>query len=158
VLTNSTALAIAGIAASVLTSMGYTVSRGIAKSAAIRAAGGALAALLLVSAATGCASASTRETTLKVALVTTDAARDGLLLYDSQRQREIVGRAVSIEDGRARLSEYRDSRVPAVDALTIAYRAIAAAAALSDEPSLAGVRIAVDHAIAAIEALKGSKP
>lgn len=154
-ITNSTVLALAGIAASVLTSMGYMVSRGMVKSAAAKAIVGL--ALVSLVAAPGCG-ASQRESTIRAALITADTARDGFLAYDSAEQRAIVGAAKSLDDGRAKLAEYRDARTQVADAFTITYRAIAAAAALNDERSLASIKVAIDQLLAVIASVKGVSP
>lgn len=158
ILTNNTALAIAGIAASMLTSMGYTVSRTMVKSGAAKAAAAATAALLLVSLSTssGCA-ASQRESTIKAAMVTVDTARDGFIAYDAAEQSAIVSKATSLEDGKAKLAAYRAERAKVADLFTVAYRAIAAAT-LNDDPSVAGLKAALDHVLAAVAAMKGGTP
>lgn len=157
VLTNNVVLAIAGIAASMLGSMGYAVSRTMVKSSAAKALGAAAVLLLGSMAGSGCG-ASQRETTIRAALITADVARDGFVSYDAAKQSAIVNAATSLDDGRAKLAAYRDARAKVADAFTTAYRAIAAAAAVNDAISLSGIKIAIDQMLAVIAAAKGGTP
>lgn len=97
--------------------------------------------------------ASQRESTIKAALVTVDAAREAWLAYDHHAQMEIVARATSLEDGRAKLAAYRANQGKIETAFEVAYRAVAAAATLNDDASLAGMVAAVAAATKAVDAV-----
>lgn len=95
----------------------------------------ALNLLVLVLAFTACG-ASQREKTLKVTLVAINAARDGFLVHDEARQGAIVAKAHDLEDGKTQLAAYRLARVEVVEAFELAYRTLATATFLSDDPSV----------------------
>lgn len=99
--------------------------------------------------------ASQRESTIHVSFVTVDAGKEAYLAYDAHAQDEIVASAVSLEDGKAKLAEYRAKRGRVVKALTVAYMAIATAARLNDDRSLASVVAAISDVIATVRALTG---
>lgn len=102
----------------------------------------------------GCA-AQTRESTIKAALVTVDASKEAYVTYDAHAQDQIVARATSLDDGKAKLAEYRAKRERVVKALTVAYQAIATAAQLNDDHSLAAVAAAIGEVIATVKSLTG---
>lgn len=104
---------------------------------------------------TGCA-ASQRESTIKAAMITVDASKEAYVVYDAHAQTEIVAKATSLDDGKAKLAEYRARREKLVKALTVAYQAIATAAQLNDEPSLAGMQKAIGDVLAILNTLTGS--
>lgn len=108
-------------------------------------------------AAPACAS-STRESTIKAALVAVDASKEAYVAYDAHEQGEIVAAATSLEDGKAKLAAYRGKRAGVVKALTVAYQAIATAAQLNDDPSLAALGAAVNEVIATLRSLTGGAP
>lgn len=110
-------------------------------------------ALVLSLAAAGC-TGSQRADTIKAALVTVDAARDGFLTYDAAAQARIVAAATSADDARARLADYRTQRdAPTGPAglLDTAFHAIAFAAAGNDAKSLADMKAAIAQLAAAIK-------
>lgn len=116
-----------------------------------------LAVLLLGAVAlpsSGCA-ASTRESTIRAALVTVDASKEAYATYDAHAQDEIVAKATSLDDGKAKLTEYRTKRGKAIKAFVVAYQAIATAAQLNDDHSLASVAAAISEVIATVRALTG---
>lgn len=114
-----------------------------------------LAAILsFICLAPACA-ASQRESTIKAALITTDAARDAFIAYDDTAQDKIVTAATSLEQGRAALADYREKRARYVTAFAVAYRAIAVAVTLNDQPSLTGMQAAVAQVLAAVAAVTG---
>lgn len=116
-----------------------------------------LAVLLLgglVALQPGCA-ASQRESTIKAAMVTVDASRSAYLTYDQHAQADIVAKATSLDDGKAKLEAYRMNREKLVKALTVAYQAIATAAQLNDEPSIAGMQKAIGDVLAIAHTLTG---
>ncbi len=109
----------------------------------------AVLALGLAAALAGCG-ASQRQTTIKAALVTVDAARAAFVAYDSGRQSEIVASATSLEEGRAKLAAYRATRSKIETAFATCYRAIAVAAELNDEPSVAAAAASMAAVQAAV--------
>lgn len=122
---------------------------------------GAVALVMLAAIAlgmtVGCA-ASTRQTTIKTALVTVDTTRDAFVAYDVAHQADIVQKAASIDDGKAQLAAYRVTRATVVTVLDSAYHAIAAAAVANDDPSLTGIEAALVQLHAAVAPyLGGSK-
>lgn len=125
---------------------------------ALRSGTAAMLAVLLLGglavSQTGCA-ASARESTIKAALITVDASKEAYVVYDGHAQTEIVAKATSLDDGKAKLEAYRASREKLVKALTVAYQAIAVAAQLNDDPSVAGVQKAVGDVLAILKTLTG---
>ena len=113
-----------------------------------------LAAGLLVT-QSGCAS-SQRESTIKAALVTTDATREAYLAYDASRQLQIVEAATSLDDGRTKLAEHRAKRETVVAAITGVYRAIVLAATLQDSQSLDALKRALEHAVSIVNLATGA--
>lgn len=116
-----------------------------------------LAVLLLggiVATQSGCA-ASTRESTIKAALVTVEASRAAYLTYDQHAQADIVAKATSLDDGKAKLETYRAGREKLVEAMVVAYQAIATAAQLNDDPSIAGMQKAIGDVLGLINVLTG---
>lgn len=83
--------------------------------------------------------ASAREKTVRASLVTTDAARVTFVAYDEHHQHAIVTEAKDEAGGKAALLEWRGKREHAVSTFEVTYRAIAAAAILADDHSLAGL-------------------
>lgn len=112
------------------------------------------ALVAIIIALTSCA-ASQRESTIKAALITVDAARDGFIAYDSSRQAAIVAAATSLEQGKAALVAYRADRAKFETAFSVAYRAIGVAATLNDEQSLASMQTAITQVLAAIAEVTG---
>lgn len=105
--------------------------------------------------ATVSCAASQRESAIKAALVTADATSAAFVAYDSSRQDEIAAAATSLEDGKAKLAEYRGKRAKAEKAFAVAYRAIAVAATLNDDQSIAALQTAVADVVAAVKELTG---
>jgi hypothetical protein len=102
----------------------------------------------------GCAS-SQRTDTLKAALVTVDAARDGFLAYDGPHLLELARSGPDKVTASAAVTAYQLKRAATVDkAFAAAYRSIAIAQTLNDQPSLEGVQSAITQVYAAYEALK----
>jgi hypothetical protein len=129
-LTNSTALQIAGMAAAWLTAQGYTVSRTILKAGA--------AALLFATVANSAACGpSSRTKALQASLTTLNAARAGFVAYDGQHQQDLVAHANARADAEASLAAWRTSQHEVELGFSDAYRLIAAAALANDAPSLA---------------------
>lgn len=103
----------------------------------------------------GACAASTRQDTIRAALVTTDASRDAFLAYDAAHQLDIVAHSTSHDDDLARLGAYRAKRARFETALIVAYRTIAAAATINDQPSLDGVKLAMAQLVLAFNELRG---
>lgn len=79
--------------------------------------------------------ASARQHTISAALVAADASRDAFVAFDAAHQQQLVATAASLDDGRQRLEAYRKQRDPIVQGFAMAYRAIATAAILTDDPT-----------------------
>ena len=129
----STAMRVAGVAAIVLSTLGYQVSRTIVKSAA---------ALVLLFALAHTASAcgpSSREKTIQTTLTATNAASAAFVEYDKLHQADIVTRAANRSDGEAQLGAWRTTQREVLVLFSDAYRTIAAAAVANDDPSLAAM-------------------
>lgn len=106
----------------------------------------------------GACAASTRQDTIRAALVTTDASRNAFIAYDAAHQLDIVAHSTSHEDDLAKLGAYRAKRARFETALTVAYRSIAAAATINDQPSLDGVKLAMAQLVLAFNELRGVPP
>lgn len=150
-LTNNTALAIAGIAASWLTSLGYTVSRTMVKTAAMRVL--PLVILMLAVSQPACA-ANQRENTIRAALVAVDASRDALIAYDAKHQHELAI-AGTPDEARSAVAEYRAKRSKVETAMGAAYRALAVAVVTNDQPSMNGLRAALAVVVEEYASLTG---
>jgi hypothetical protein len=98
--------------------------------------------------------ASARQKALSTALASLNGARDGFTTWDSRYQQEIVASATSIEDGRTKLTTYREKREPILRGFVVAY-SLLAAAALGDSGLLEVQKAAIGLA-AAIQALQRS--
>lgn len=83
--------------------------------------------------------ASQREQTIASVLAATDAARDGFITWDKAHQISIVNGSTSETDAKAKLESYRSSRAKIVEAFEGMYRAIAIAASLNDDTSVANL-------------------
>ena len=113
--------------------------------------------LALVVAAASCGPSS-RETALRSTLVTLDAAGAGLASWDRQHQQQLVDANPTPEARRAAIASYRTEREPALAALEVAYKALAHAAVLSDDPSMSAALAAVVDLKTAIEHLGATWP
>lgn len=71
---------------------------------------------------------SARQTALQTSLTALNAARDGFVQWDKQKQTKIVADAKTLDDGKAALKTYRAKRGPIVEGFTVAYSALALAA------------------------------
>lgn len=93
-----------------------------------------------------------RQDTIHAALVTVDVARDEFALVDDAAQQRIVTVSTSVEEARVRLADYRTQRDkgPAAD-LTVAYRAIAVAAAANDARTLSDMSVSVTALLVALK-------
>lgn len=77
---------------------------------------------------------STRERVLHTTFVSLNAAADGFVLYDRVQQHAINQLAMSLQEGRDKLADYRARRHVVMQAFQAAYRALAAATIVSDDP------------------------
>lgn len=108
--------------------------------------------ILVLLLAVGCAG-SQRTETIRAALVTADAARDGFVRYDAAAQAAIVADATTPAEATTKLATYRADRDKATGPaglLTAAYHAIASAALANDDQSITSMRAAVAQLVAAI--------
>jgi hypothetical protein len=96
---------------------------------------------------------NTRTETLQAAQLSVGAARDSLATYDQIEQDDIISHAVTLEDGKTRLASWRRKRTDLVSAIATAYRAIAIAGPLNDQPSLASALTAAGEVVDAIKAI-----
>jgi hypothetical protein len=101
--------------------------------------------------------ASARERTIAAAFTTTNASRDAFIAFDARHQAEIVKSATSLDDGKAKLANYRAQREPIVQAFAAVYRVIAAAAIAKDATSVADMINAAKLLAAALHELTGGK-
>lgn len=114
-----------------------------------------LAVLFALLAISSCVGQSTRVSTLSAALVTVDASREAFLAYDKSEQEEIVAKATSLEDGKAKIAAYRGKRTTVEKAFVVAYNAIAVASTLSDDQSLASAKAALAQVVLVVGVLTG---
>lgn len=126
----------------------------------------ALAALIAIAAAGlpslgGCA-ANQRETTIKAAMVSVDSARDGFLAYDRAHELSLVAHcdpavdtkeqcAAKVDASNKALAAYQAKRAKIDPLFGAAYRAVAAAELLADDPSLTGMQAAIAQLIDALK-------
>ncbi len=143
----TTAMRIAGVAAAILGVLGYTVSRAV-----VKAAGVLIVVGMLASTQTACTH-NTRTETLQAAQLSVGAARDSLATYDQLEQDQIVLAATSLDGGKAQLVSWRHKRTQLVTAIATAYRAIAIAGQLNDQPSLGAALTAAGEVVDAIKAI-----
>ncbi len=114
-----------------------------------------IALLLVVIALVAGCGASAREKTLRAAVVSVNAARDGFIAFDLNHQRAILAAHTEREKYDAAIAAYRSKREPVVEAFVVAYRAIGVAAVLvDDDASLGAVGEAVSKLLKAIEDFK----
>lgn len=106
--------------------------------------------------------ASQRETTIRAAIVTVDTARDTFLAHDGPHELELARSGPATPEGKAAaasaLAAYQAKRTTVDKALLLAYRAIAVATTLNDQPSLDGIQAAIAQVVAAYNALKAGNP
>ncbi len=159
--TGSAALRIVGAAGMFLTSLGYTVSRTSVKTNALRAIEAATkttTTLLLVCIVLCSCGASVRGKAIDGGLLALNTARETFTTFDALHQQSIVDKATSLEDGKAQLASYRAQRVAVVEAFEVAYRALAVAALLNDDHSIADFEKAAKLVTEAINKLQGGTP
>lgn len=94
--------------------------------------------LLLVVALAACG-ASSRQKTISTTLATVNAASDAFVAYDKDHRSHIVAEAKSHDEGQAALDAWDGTVAKVQLAIGAAYKAIATAATLNDDPSLAGM-------------------
>ena len=97
---------------------------------------------------------SARQSALKGAYATVNAASAGFTAWDRAHQKELVETATSLDEAKRRLHEYRDKR-RAVDESIIAAYALIGAAALDKGVGMAAVVAAVTAVQRAIDAIRG---
>lgn len=81
--------------------------------------------------------ASTRDTTIRTALVTANAAEAGFVVWDRAHQHELVQSATSREDGEQKLAAYEAKSAEVYKAVVALYQLLATAALLNDSQSIA---------------------
>lgn len=112
---------------------------------------------------------SQRTDTIRVAILSVNAARDGLIEFDRQHQIDLVDHATSREDAQAKLAAYRAERNKTLQiddrgdpqVFVVVYQALAFAAVENDQPSLtAALKMAkeVVDAIGAFKSEHNAKP
>lgn len=99
-------------------------------------------------------SASQRERTIKTTLVAVNETRAAFVTFDRTTQAAIVELAPTYERGAAALIEYRKKREIVIEAFAIVYRAIATAATVNDDPSIATMLAAAKQIADAFHHLK----
>lgn len=105
----------------------------------------------------GCAT-STRDSSIKTAMIAIEATDKAFVSYDSMELSSIVAKATSQEDGKARLAVYRKKQGEVVKALIAAYTAIGVAAQLNDDHSLASMAEAIKTVVAAVQSITKVTP
>lgn len=107
-----------------------------------------------------------RSDTIRVALLSVNAARDGLIEFDRKHQLDIVDHATSREDAQAKLAAYRAERDKFLDVddhgdskiFMVVYKALAFAAVENDDLSLTAALKAVKEIVDAVANFKSHKP
>jgi hypothetical protein len=121
----------------------------------------AIAIFMIIMAACGGSVTQRTSQALGTALGATNAARDQFSAWDKQHQLDIVDRATTREQAEAELAAYRAKRQKIVQAFTVAYGAIASAAAtvplveagVKKETDLLGL---LTDAVGAVQTVMGS--
>lgn len=101
------------------------------------------ALVLFVAVAALACSAGTREKTISTTLTAITAADHALVAFDGPHQLDIVSHAPDKATGESELAAYRDNRDKVRDGLIAAYRAVAVAATVDNDQSLAAMLQAV---------------
>lgn len=83
--------------------------------------------------------ASTRQKTITTTLHALDTAEAAFVDFDGKHQLELVSASTSLADGQAKLASYRKDRDKVGQTIVFAYRAVAAAAQLDDDPSVSSM-------------------
>jgi hypothetical protein len=174
----STAMKIVSLVALILQAFGYQVSRTRAKAAAavtmaepaeVRSPpsqGGFVRmdamlvmlsiAALAVGIGSGCG-ASARDTSIRTTFSALTVAQTAFVAWDLEHQRTIIRAAATEADAQLKLAEYKLKREPVVGYFEVAYKMLAAAGALEDDPSLAGALKAWTQLAEALKILTGGK-
>jgi hypothetical protein len=95
--------------------------------------------LILVGASLLACSAGTREKTISTTLTAITAADHALVTFDREHQLDIVAHAPDKATAKDELAAYRDGRDKVKDGLTGAYRAVAVAATVNNDQTLAAM-------------------
>lgn len=82
---------------------------------------------------------SAREKTISTTMTAVNAGAAGFVAFDAKHQAEIVNLAPDAEHGRQELAAWRVTQVEVETDLATAYRAVAVAAQLNDDQSLASM-------------------
>lgn len=101
---------------------------------------------------------SSRDTTIRTALISANAAEAGFVAWDRTHQHEIVLSATSRDEGEAKLAAYEAKSANAVKAFVALYQLIATAAVLNDSTSLASLITAATQLEQLVADLERSKP
>lgn len=99
--------------------------------------------LFLLGIALGACAKNTRTSTIQTAYASVNAASKAFVFYDLQHQQEIVSQGTDRASVEAALTDWRLKRRTVELIFDSAYRAIATAATLDDDPSLQGMLSAV---------------
>jgi hypothetical protein len=117
----------------------------------------ALVGLAYLCLGSGCA-ANSRESAIRATLVGVEASDKAFIAYDQAQQADIVAKATSLEDGKAKLAAYRVRQATVQKLFVAAYTAIGVAARLEDDHSVTAMRDALAAVVDAVAALTGGKP
>ncbi len=113
-----------------------------------------LTILAIIALATACSKHARRDT-INAALLATNAARDGFVQYDAGMQDKIVAEATSLDDGKAKLKEYRERRAKVLALFPVVYYSIAAAAQANDDASFVKMKKSLKALLDAVMPLIG---
>lgn len=111
--------------------------------------------LVIVLLLIGACSHVSREDTIKTALIATNAARDAYVQHDATAQAQIVESATSLEDGKAKLAEYRAKRDKVMLLFPVVYYTIVAATQANDDASLNKMKTALKAMLDVVMPLLG---
>lgn len=125
---------LAGLAAFMLTTIGYQVSRGLAKwgASTVLVLGLAVAVMSTVPAC----SSSQRTKVIFATVATIDTAETSLEAYTKSHEAQLIASASSLADGQAQLAAFRSQVTKVETAIATGYKLAAAAALENDDPSL----------------------
>jgi len=82
---------------------------------------------------------SAREKTISTTLTATDVAAHAFIAYDAKKQADIVAAAPDKATGAAQLATWRAEQTKVAQLLAGTYRAVAVAATVNDDQSLAAM-------------------
>ena len=105
-----------------------------------------------------CGGPALRQKAIDTGFTGLNALRDGFVTWDKEHQEQIVDKATSLDDGKAKLASYRVARAKVSEAFMTAYAALNLAAINpNDDNFYEAARRAIKDLVAAFDELRGAK-